>query len=84
MQHVRNFGGSGKTYRDNAERTTVQILGMLADQLICAGERSPIDTLAEDALARGKAVRLSVYSLLVGLGLLTAVATILAIEVGLR
>lgn len=73
-----------EAYRDGAGRTTVQILGMLADQLICAGEQSPIDTLAEDALGRGKAVRVSVYSLLVGLALLTAVASILAIEVALR
>lgn len=71
-------------YRDDPSLTTAQIVGMLADQLICAGDKSPIDTLAEDALDRGKWVRASVISLLLGLGLLAAVAAILVIEVALR
>jgi hypothetical protein len=73
-----------ENYRDHPSLTTAQILGMLADQLICAGDKSPIDTLADDALDRGKWVRVSVVSLLVGLGLLAAVAAILVIEVALR
>ncbi len=73
-----------ENYRDDPSLTTAQVLGMLADQLICAGDKSPIDTLAEDALDRGRWVRRSVTSLLVGLGLLSAVAAILVIEVALR
>lgn len=57
---------------------------MFADQLICAGEPSPIDTLAADALTRGKWVRVSVISLLVGFAILAVVAVVLVIEGGLQ
>jgi hypothetical protein len=73
-----------ENYRDDPDRTTAQVLGMLADQLICGGDgekKSPVDSLADDAQARGHLVARSVGALLVGLVLLVAVATILFFEV---
>jgi hypothetical protein len=61
-----------------------QVIGLLADQLICAGDTSPIDTLAEDARTRGDWVCRSMTYLLVGLALLAGIAVILAVEGALR
>src|SRR2546426_5231706 len=36
-----------ENYRDHLGLSPAQVLGMLADQLICAEDKSPIDTLAD-------------------------------------
>lgn len=70
-------------YRDSAPYKDTQVIGMFADSLICGSpdEPSPIESLVDDANARGKHLGWSIGLLFVGLALEAAVAATLAIEV---
>jgi hypothetical protein len=76
-----------EAYKSDPQRTNVQVVGMLADQLIRGGPGeadSPIDTIAVDAKTRGEWVYRSIVLVLIGLALLAATAAILLIEVAAR
>lgn len=73
-------------FQHSAEMTDFQIVGMLADQLICGTDKdkSPLETLVKGATTRGKALQKSIAALAVGFVLDAAVAAALLIEVSVR